>query len=488
VGADRATSMTAADPLTSCQPSSPSLAVQARFISFGGSVWLWVDLACSPKACHEPSNQPERLLTADPHTLVVLNPGHFHAALTLRKSHPRLSDDVHVYAENGPEVESFLRIVQTFNERAHDPTRWKLHVYRGRDYLERLRSERPGNVVIIAGRNDTRMASIHLLHADGFLVLGDKPWLIAADQISMLEEIAAAPPLAWDIMTERHEIANRLQQALAAQPEVFGRFRTEKAEPAIEMTSVHHLYKVVNQRPLVRPHWYFDTSVQGEGITDVTTHLVDLTQWLVGGAKRSDDNRDVQLLSARQWPTAVPRDVFERITGLSDFPEALLDNVIDGALRHHCNAQFSYRLSGVPVRLESLWHLAIPEGGGDTHHAIARGTRADLIVEQGPGTGFRTELTVRPTLLDVDYARALHAGVAALRERFPGVRVEPTGSAFRVAIPEALRTTHEEHFAAVLDQFLGYVDRGQWPDSLGPDLVTKYTLLARAAELSRASP
>ena len=46
---------------------------------------------------------------------------------------------------------------------------------------------------------------------------------------------------------------------------------------------------------------------------------------------------------------------------------------------------------------------------------------------------------------------------------------------------------HEEHFAAVLDQFLAYVDREQWPDNLGPDLVTKYALLARAAELSRTS-
>jgi hypothetical protein len=405
----------------------------------------------------------------------------------MRKSHPRLSNDVYVYAEDGPEVESFLRIVQTFNARAQNPTRWNLRVYRGADYLQRLRSERPGDVVIIAGRNDTRMQSIHLLHADGFLVLGDKPWLIAADQISMLEETTAAPPLAWDIMTERHEIANRLQQALVARPEVFGRFRTDRAEPAIEMRSVHHLYKVVNQRPLVRPFWYFDTAVQGEGITDVTTHLVDLTQWLVGGGKRQDYGRDVDLLSARQWPTAVPRDVFERITGVSDFPESLRDKVIRGLLAYLCNAELSYRLSGVPVRLESLWHLAIPEGGGDTHHAIARGTRADLIVEQGPDTGFRTELTIRPASLDADFARALDDAVAALRAEFPGLRLEPTGSAFRIAIPAALRTTHEEHFAAVLDQFLAYVDREQWPDNLGPDLVTKYTLLARAAELSHAS-
>ncbi len=424
-------------------------------------------------------------MAADPHTLVVLNPGHFHAALTLRKSHPRLSDDVHVYAEDGPDVESFLGIVRTFNERAHDPTRWKLRVYRGADYLQRLRSERPGDVVIIAGRNDARMKSIHLLHGDGFLVLGDKPWLIAGDQISMLQEITAAAPLAMDIMTERHEIANRVQHALAAQPSVFGRFRTDAEEPAIEMRSVHHLYKVVNQRPLVRPHWYFDTAVQGEGITDVTTHLVDLTQWLIGDSKPSDYGRDVELLSARQWATAVPRDMFARITGLQDFPETLRRNVIGGVLHYLCNAQFSYRLNGVPVRLESLWQLAIPEGGGDTHYAAVRGTRADLIVNQGPDTAFRTELTVHPAKRGTDYVQALEKAVTSLRHAFPGLGVEPAGSAFRITIPPALRTTHEEHFAAVLEQFLAYADGAQWPDNLGPDLVTKYTLLTRAAELSR---
>jgi predicted dehydrogenase len=424
-------------------------------------------------------------LAAGKHTLVVLNPGHFHAALTLRKSHPRLSDDVHVYAEDGPDVDNFLRMVQTFNERGQEPTRWKLHVYRGPDYLARLRAQPPGDVVIIAGKNDTRMASIRLLHQDGLFVLGDKPWLISPEQIPMLQEITAAAPLAMDIMTERHEIANRVQCALAAQPEVFGRFRTEGEQPAIEMRSVHHLYKIVNQRPLVRPHWYFDTAVQGEGIVDVTTHLVDLAQWMIDGSKPLNYGRDVELLSARQWPTAVPRDVFARITGLQDFPEPLRGNVVDGALQYRCNAQFSYRLKGVSVRLESLWNLAIPEGGGDTHYAIARGTRANLVIDQGPDTGFLTVLSVHPATAGADYARALEKAVTSLQDVFPRLGFEPAGSAYRISIPSALRTTHEEHFAAVLDQFLAYLDRGQWPDNLGPDLVTKYTLLARAAELSR---
>jgi predicted dehydrogenase len=424
------------------------------------------------------------MLAAPKHTVVVLDPGHFHAALTLRRSHPRLKQDVYVYAEDGPDVENFLRIVHSFNQRPQDPTNWKLHVYRGTDYLERLRTERPGDVVIIAGRNDTKMTSIHRLHADGFLVLGDKPWLIDATAIGMLREITAMPPLAMDIMTERHEVANQVQKALAERPEVFGRFRTGGDAPAIAMRSVHHLYKIVNQKPLVRPAWYFDLGAQGEGITDVTTHLTDLAQWMTGRGRQFDYERDVELLSARQWPTEVPRDLFARITGLADFPPALRGRVVDGALHYLCNASLSYRLRGIPVQLESLWNLAIPEGGGDTHHTTLRGTKADLMVGQGPETRFLTELTVHPLDESTSYAQALGDAVASLQGTFPGLGFEPRGTAFRITIPQALRTTHEEHFAAVLEEFLGYIDSSEQPANLAPDLVAKYTLLARAAELS----
>ena len=43
--------------------------------------------------------------------------------------------------------------------------------------------------------------------------------------------------------------------------------------------SVHHLFKLVDNKPLTRPVWYLDVNQQGEGIVDVTTHLVDLVQW-----------------------------------------------------------------------------------------------------------------------------------------------------------------------------------------------------------------
>lgn len=418
------------------------------------------------------------------HTLVVLDPGHFHAGLTLRNSHPALNDDVYVYAPEGPDVDNFLRMVATFNARTANPTAWKLHVYRGADFMQRLRAERPGDMVIISGRNDTKMSSIHTLHGDGLFVLGDKPWVTDVDQIGMLQATLAGGPLAMDIMTERHQAATQVQRALSMRPEVFGEFRRDGGEPAIFFKSIHHLYKVVNDRPLVRPQWFFDTAVQGEGMVDVTTHLVDLAQWMTEGDRPFSYERDVALEAARQWPTGVPLDIFSRITGLAQFPAALREHVTGTTLQYLCNAGINYRLRGIPVQIESLWNLAIPEGGGDTHYAILRGTRADLVVDQGPETQYRTRLTVRPHADAQRFGATLATAVEALQGEFPGLDQKSAGGGYEMVIPDALRTGHEAHFAAVLDAFLGYIDAGTQPARLAPDIATKYTLLARAKDMA----
>ena len=422
------------------------------------------------------------------HTLVFLNPGHFHAALSLRERHPLIDDDVHVFAEDGPDVDEFVRLVHAFNDRPLNPTRWTLYVYRGADFLEKLLAQRPGNVVIVAGRNNEKMLFIHLLHAQGFCVLGDKPWLIDRAQLGLLREVTAAAPLAMDIMTERHEIANRVQKALARQPAIFGAFRIDGDRPAIAIRSVHHLYKTVNKQPLQRPAWYFDPAEQGEGITDVTTHLVDLVHWMAGNGKLVDFERDVVALSARQWPTVVPRAIFSRITGLEDFPVFLRERVTDGALHYLCNAALSYRFRGIPVEIETLWGLEEPENGGDLHSAILRGTKCDLIVDQGRETKFQTTLTINPVATGNAFTEALADALDKMQEEFPGLGFERAGTGIHVLIPTALRTTHEQHFSAVLKTFLRCLDEGKWPETLGAELDAKYTLLSRALELSRQSP
>jgi predicted dehydrogenase len=419
------------------------------------------------------------------HTLLVLDPGHFHAALTLRRAQPNLNDDVYVYANTGPDVDAFVALVESFNARMHDPTHWRLHVYRGSDCLERLIAERRGEVVIVAGRNDRKLAHIATLHARDFAVLGDKPWLIEPEQLSDVQAVSAGAPLAMDIMTERYEVANRIQRALIARGDVFGGFRSQGDEPSIEMVSTHHLYKTVNGRPLKRPEWYFDVGVQGEGIADVTTHLVDLAQWFVGG-EPLDYAADVVLRAARQWPTSVPLSVYAQITGAAAFPAALSADVKGDALAYRCNAEIEYAVRGVPVRIQSVWALEIPKDGGDQHHCIARGQHADLVVEQVAATRFVPELFVRPHAEEPSYAMMLSGAIAGLQSQFPGIVLDPAGAGgFHIRVPQALRSSHEQHFAAVLDQFLAYVSGVEIPRALTAGLVCKYTLLANATQLAR---
>lgn len=410
--------------------------------------------------------------------LVIVNPGHFHAALTLRQRHPLLGNDVYVYAEDGPELDGFLDIVRSFNARENDPTRWTLHTYRGADYLARLVAERPGDIAVLAGKSLGKTALLRRLHAAGFHVLCDKPMLISGADMDLLEGAVTAPPLAMEIMTGRHDPTSRLLKALVGRGDLFGAFRAG-ADPAIDMTSTHHLYKIVNGAPLIRPAWFFDLAVQGEGITDVTTHYVDLAQWLTDGMAAAED---LELSAARQWPTEVPRALFATITGLADFPASLGHYVVGDTLSLLCNAAVSFRARGVPARIESRWAPAVPDGGGDTHRVAVHGTRASIVSERSTETGFQSTVTVRPVDGNLDDAMA--GATAALQDAFPGLSFTPVADGYRVTIPEPLHTTHEEHFSAVLDDFLGHVERGHWPETLAREAMAKYHLLTAAAALS----
>ena len=102
------------------------------------------------------------------HTLLILNPGHFHAALVLRERHPSLSDDIYVYSEPGPDVDHFLEIAESFNQRPTNPTRWQINVYKGSDYLQKLIHESKGDIVVLAGRNGSGK-TVLVRHFNGLL-------------------------------------------------------------------------------------------------------------------------------------------------------------------------------------------------------------------------------------------------------------------------------------------------------------------------------
>jgi len=424
------------------------------------------------------------------HTLLILNPGHFHAALVLREPHPSLSDDFYVYSEPGPDLDRFQEIAESFNERQVKPTRWKLNIYRGKDGIEKLIQDKKGDIVILAGRNNTKMESIDTLNRAGFAILADKPWVTTRAALPFLRATMASDrPPAADIMTERYEIATLLQKEFVAEKDVFGRIRIEKdTGPSVFKECVHHLYKIVNQKPLVRPAWYFDIDIQGEGIVDTTIHLLDMTQWMLFPATPIDYEKDIELIEARRWPTGVPLDKFVKITGTHQFPQAVQKYVKDGILNYFCNGELIYRLKGIPVHLREIWNLDEPPGGGDTLRSLMKGTRSDLMIRQLPEHDFKTELLIVPRGHRIQVEETIQDCLEKWSHRYPGLSVNPEKNALLINIPDNLRTTHEQHFCQVRDAFLEHLDAGTEPPEHRACTIAKYTLLAKAREKALVSP
>ena len=216
--------------------------------------------------------------------LITLNPGHFHAALVQKSMYADVDSNVYVYAPEGNDLTNYLSLIEKYNSDAENPTSWKEMVYTGEDFLEKMLSERKGNVVVLAGNNREKINYIEQSINAGLNVLSDKPMAINLSGFETLQSSFKTASdkniLLYDIMTERYEITSILQKEFAQSAGVFGRLEKGSLEnPAVVKESVHHFHKQVSGNTLVRPYWFFDTNEQGEGIIDVTTHLVDLVQW-----------------------------------------------------------------------------------------------------------------------------------------------------------------------------------------------------------------
>jgi predicted dehydrogenase len=425
--------------------------------------------------------------------LMTLDPGHFHAALMHKNMWPGVSPHVYVYAPLGPDLLGHLQRMARFNSRPENPTAWQLHIYAGPDALGRMLAEHPGNVVVLSGQNREKIDRLLASVEAGLHVLADKPWIIEAAQMPLLEGALGAAArrgvVAYDAMTQRLEVSCLLQKELVRTPDVFGTpLAGSEAEPAVYMESLHHLLKEVAGAPALRPAWFFDIAEQGEGLTDVGTHLVDLVQWTLFPDQPIDCRADIRVLGGARWPTALSRAEFRRVTGEADFPDSLKAAVKDGRLDYYCNNTVRYALRGIHVRIDVLWNFETPPGGADTERAVFRGSRSRIDVRQGKEEKFVPELYVVPNRPEdrAAVAGALRRKVEALQAAYPGVAVEDEGERLHVVIPAALRVGHEAHFALLAARFLGYVRN---PETLPawerPNMLAKYYVTTRGVELAR---
>jgi predicted dehydrogenase len=428
--------------------------------------------------------------------LMTLDPGHFHAALIQKEMYPGVDPRVDVFAPLGPDLLEHLKRIAAFNHRAESPTAWELDVHTGPDVFERMLRERPGNVVVLSGRNRPKIGQIAGSVSGGLHVLADKPWIVRSEDLPTLESALAEADekgiLAYDIMTERFEITSILQRVLVNDEPTFGTIVAGTAEdPAAYLESVHYIMKMVAGAPNIRPAWFFDTAEQGEGLTDVGTHLVDLVPWTLFPDQAIDYRSEIRVVDACRWPTTIPEAEFRRVTGQAGFPAALSGSVRDGVLQYFGNTLVSYVLRGVHTTLNVIWDWEADPGAGDTHFACYRGTRSRIEVRQTRADRHRPELYVVPN----DPSRlagvraAVEARIASVEREYPGVGVEERGPEVHVSIPDRFRTGHEAHFSEVASTFLHYLeDRRRLPAWERGNMLAKYYVTTAGTELSRRTP
>ncbi|MDR1675453.1 MAG: Gfo/Idh/MocA family oxidoreductase [Tannerella sp.] len=410
-----------------------------------------------------------------------------------KTSYPDVSRDVYVYSQAGADLNEHLKRIEGYNTRQIDPTGWNEIVYTGADFFEKMLNEKKGNVMVTAGNNGKKTDYIKQTLSAGIHVLADKPMAI---NVSGFEKLKACFHIAqekglllYDIMTERFEITTMLQKEFSMLPAVYGEQQKGSVDdPGIVKESVHHFFKTVSGKPLIRPAWFFDVNQQGEGIVDVTTHLVDLVQWECFPGQAINYLTDIEILDANRWTTSIPPARFKEVTGLDAYPGYLKPNVSNDTLHVYANGDIRYKIRGVNAKVSVIWNYTYPEGGGDTHYSIMKGSKAHLIIEQGKEQNYKPVLYIKATGADLEtFEKGLSASLKTVTDKYPGIGLKQTDEkdTWEVLVPAKYHNGHEAHFGQVTENFLKYLKEGSLPAWETPNMIAKYYVTTQALELAK---
>jgi len=405
--------------------------------------------------------------------LIVLDPGHGHATYMQGRMYEGLDSEVHVYAPAGPDVETYLKSINGMNSRASNPTKWKMVVYTGADYLERMLAEKKGNAVIISGNNSKKAEYMRRSIEAGMHVLADKPLAVTPKDFQMLKKsfklARKKKVLIFDPMDLRYDISNILQKELSELPELFGKLKKgSEDDPSLIQENLHHFLKFSGNEPARRPAWFFDIDQQGHGITDVSTHLVDMTQWAGFPGVILNYKKDIKILSSKEWPTDLTPSEFKRVTRV-DYPDYLKKYVKDSILSVLANGEINYTIKGVHAKVTVNWRYREPAGSSDTHYALMRGTKADLELRQGADEKYRATLYIKaaPGIPEAKFTSAIESVNARMQQKYPGFDLIQKGDEWIVQ-PGTFTRTNSAEVA------IGYILNNSMPEWEVPNMIAKY--------------
>nr|WP_315817838.1 putative oxidoreductase C-terminal domain-containing protein [Paraflavitalea speifideiaquila] len=156
----------------------------------------------------------------------------------------------------------------------------------------------------------------------------------------------------------------------------------------------------------------------------------------------------------------------------------------DTILQTHANGEVNYTLKGIHVKMIARWDYKAPEGSGDTHYSLLKGTLASLEIKQGAAEKYQPTLYILPVKNDTAYAQALQNGIQSLQSRYGGLSLEKIANGWKLVIPQAFKTGHEAHFGEVMERYLQYLKAGKLPDWEVPGILAKYFTATQALEIA----
>jgi len=156
-------------------------------------------------------------------------------------------------------------------------------------------------------------------------------------------------------------------------------------------------------------------------------------------------------------------------------------------LNIYANGDMHYKINGVHAYVSVIWDYVAPDGGGDTHYSLMKGSKTHLIVKQGEEQNFLPVLFLNPApgVEREIWNTEVREGFAELVREFPGIELVSTTEGFMIDVPNEYRIGHEAHFAKVTEKYLQFLIDGKLPEWEVPNMLSKYYTTTRAYELAR---
>ena len=148
------------------------------------------------------------------------------------------------------------------------------------------------------------------------------------------------------------------------------------------------------------------------------------------------------------------------------------------------NGEINYTVKGIHAKVSVIWNYKAPDGTGDTHYSVMRGTKANLIIRQGAEQQYKPTLYIEPLMHTAAYEKELQAVVEKTAQQYKGVSLKKNDKGWEVTIPESFKEGHESHFARVTEKYLDYLLHHNMPDWEVPNMLAKYYTTTQAQKLA----